>query len=221
MSDEEVLTKEIAEQFLADEDSVDLSEFTAIEDDAAEALASSPNCLDLGGLLSLSDQAAANLAKHNPTNARVESSTYQTLCLGGDKDFIEISANVLLQLLKYIGSVRLGFDPDKQRGTEWNNALAVFNLRQDQRSFNDFTEEMEETLERKDLWNSEEHDWVFGEERPPFDVYEEFIELIRKGGNRTLWHGKVQESESSTVIFVFLGSESEVLERMNRLPDKK
>ena len=36
MSDEKVLTKEIAEQFLADEDSVDLSEFTAIEDDASE-----------------------------------------------------------------------------------------------------------------------------------------------------------------------------------------
>ena len=38
MSDEKVLTKEIAEQFVADEDSVDLSEFTAIEDDAAEVL---------------------------------------------------------------------------------------------------------------------------------------------------------------------------------------
>lgn len=36
MSDEKVLTKEIAEQFLADEDSVDLSEFTAIEDDASD-----------------------------------------------------------------------------------------------------------------------------------------------------------------------------------------
>ena len=35
MSDEKVLTKELAEQFVADEDSVDLSEFTAIEDDAA------------------------------------------------------------------------------------------------------------------------------------------------------------------------------------------
>ena len=34
MSDEKVLTKEIAEQFLADEDSVDLSEFTTIEDAA-------------------------------------------------------------------------------------------------------------------------------------------------------------------------------------------
>ena len=38
MSDEKVLTKEIAEQFLADEDSVGLSEFTAIEDEAAESL---------------------------------------------------------------------------------------------------------------------------------------------------------------------------------------
>ena len=38
MSDDKVLTKEIVEQFLADEDSVDLFDFTAIEDDAAESL---------------------------------------------------------------------------------------------------------------------------------------------------------------------------------------
>ena len=38
MSGEKMLTKEIAEQYLADEDSVDLSEFTAIEDAAAESL---------------------------------------------------------------------------------------------------------------------------------------------------------------------------------------
>ena len=38
MPDEKVLTKEIAERFLADEDSVDLSEFTAVENAAAESL---------------------------------------------------------------------------------------------------------------------------------------------------------------------------------------
>jgi hypothetical protein len=38
MSDEKVLTKEIAEQFLGDNDSLDLSEFTAIEDAAADSL---------------------------------------------------------------------------------------------------------------------------------------------------------------------------------------
>jgi hypothetical protein len=38
MGDKKVLTKEIAEQFLEDDDSVDLSEFTAIEDAAAESL---------------------------------------------------------------------------------------------------------------------------------------------------------------------------------------
>ena len=36
MSDKSVLTKEIAEQCLANEYSVDLSEFTAIEDGGAE-----------------------------------------------------------------------------------------------------------------------------------------------------------------------------------------
>jgi hypothetical protein len=38
MSDENVLTKEIAEQFLADEDSVSLGEFMALSDTAAESL---------------------------------------------------------------------------------------------------------------------------------------------------------------------------------------
>ena len=64
MSDENVLTKEIAEQFLAGEDSVDLSEFTAIEDEAAEALAKHEGYLDLGFLTSLSDSAAESLSKH-------------------------------------------------------------------------------------------------------------------------------------------------------------
>jgi len=39
MSDKNVLTKEIAAQFVADEDSVEMEEFTAIEDDAAVILA--------------------------------------------------------------------------------------------------------------------------------------------------------------------------------------
>ena len=38
VSDENVLTKEIAEQFADDEDAVDITEFTVIEDAAAESL---------------------------------------------------------------------------------------------------------------------------------------------------------------------------------------
>jgi hypothetical protein len=64
MSDEKVLTKEIAEQFLAD-DSVDLDEFTAIEDEAAESLSKHEGAsLNLSGLTSLSDAAAKSLSKH-------------------------------------------------------------------------------------------------------------------------------------------------------------
>jgi hypothetical protein len=50
MSEEKVLTKELTEQFLADPNSVYLSEFTAIEDEAAEVLAKHQDWLDLGGL---------------------------------------------------------------------------------------------------------------------------------------------------------------------------
>jgi hypothetical protein len=67
MSDEKVLTKEIAEQFLADEDSVDLSEFTAIEDEAAEVLKTwrtfvTTEALCLDGLTAISPAAATAIA---------------------------------------------------------------------------------------------------------------------------------------------------------------
>ena len=65
MSDENVLTKEIAEQFLTDEDSVDLDyEFTTIEDAAAESLSKHEGSLFLRGLTELSDAAAESLSKH-------------------------------------------------------------------------------------------------------------------------------------------------------------
>ncbi len=63
LSDEKVLTKEIAEQFLADVDS-DLGEFTAIENAAAESLSKNKGWLRLDGLTSLSDAAAESLSKH-------------------------------------------------------------------------------------------------------------------------------------------------------------
>jgi len=55
MSDEKVLTKEVAEEFLADTESVDLSEYTMIEDVAAESLSKHDGGLYLNGLTSLSD----------------------------------------------------------------------------------------------------------------------------------------------------------------------
>ena len=64
MSDEKVLTKEIAEQFLVDVDSVDLTGFTAIKDDAAEILSGHAGDLSLLGLRTLSDPAVENLSKH-------------------------------------------------------------------------------------------------------------------------------------------------------------
>ena len=62
---DKVLTKAIAEQFLEDPESVDLSEFTAIEDEAAEILCRTEETeLILSGLTRLSDAAAESLAKH-------------------------------------------------------------------------------------------------------------------------------------------------------------
>ena len=63
MSDENVLTKEIAEQFLADEYTHCLSVFTTIDDAAAENLSKHKGDFSLGGLTSLSDAAAESLSK--------------------------------------------------------------------------------------------------------------------------------------------------------------
>ena len=68
---EKILTKEIAEQFIADEDSVDLTEFTKIDDDAAEVLSrfgfnTIMQTIWLDGLTELSDAAAKSLAKMAP-----------------------------------------------------------------------------------------------------------------------------------------------------------
>jgi len=58
MSNERVLTKDIAEQFLEGYVSVDLDEFTMIEAAAAECLSTHEEDLDLNGLTTLSDAAA-------------------------------------------------------------------------------------------------------------------------------------------------------------------
>ena len=68
MSKAKILTKQIAERFLKDEDSVDLQRFTSIEDAAAQALAQHRGGdLDLDGLTSLSDAAAQALAQYEGT----------------------------------------------------------------------------------------------------------------------------------------------------------
>ncbi len=63
MSEENIFTKEIAEQFIEDE-SFDLGEFTSIEDAAAENLSKHEGNLSLDALTELSDSAAESLSKH-------------------------------------------------------------------------------------------------------------------------------------------------------------
>ncbi|MDB4800445.1 hypothetical protein OAG72_00480 [bacterium] len=53
-----------AEQFLEDNESIDLGELTSITDEAAEVLSRYEGWLDLNGLLELSDTAAESLSKH-------------------------------------------------------------------------------------------------------------------------------------------------------------
>jgi len=67
IDEEKVLTKEIADEFVEDDDSVDLKEFTALEEGAygaAEILSWHKGDLSLTGLTELSDAAAESLSKH-------------------------------------------------------------------------------------------------------------------------------------------------------------
>ena len=65
MSDEKVLTKEITQYFLEDEDSVDPSEFTMVADAAAESLSKHEGNASLD-LDKLPDSAAEILRQHSP-----------------------------------------------------------------------------------------------------------------------------------------------------------
>ena len=60
MSEEDILTCEIAEAFVADENSVTLSQYAGIEDSAAESLSKHVGWLSLVGLTELSDAAIAS-----------------------------------------------------------------------------------------------------------------------------------------------------------------
>lgn len=62
---EKILTREIAEQFIADEDSVDLTEFTKIDEDAAEVLSNCSSDLFLDNLVEISDGVAKSFARHS------------------------------------------------------------------------------------------------------------------------------------------------------------
>lgn len=54
----------VAEQFLADPDSIDLTQILTLDDDAAETIAKYQGDLTLSSLIELSDRAATALAKH-------------------------------------------------------------------------------------------------------------------------------------------------------------
>lgn len=88
LEEHRVLTKEIAEQLLADENSVSTWGFTTIEDEAAEKLRQHEGYLDLSGLTELSDEAAKSLVMHQGK-----------LQLKSLKSLSDEAANVLVELV--------------------------------------------------------------------------------------------------------------------------
>ena len=116
MSDEKVLTKEIAEQYSENEYSVFLDEYTCIEDDAAEILGRlKSESLCLASITSLSDAAAGHLSKFQGESidlmelSNLPDSVASHLC-----DFQgEINLNGLRHISKQLSSILSTFSSSK------------------------------------------------------------------------------------------------------------
>jgi hypothetical protein len=123
-----ILTKEIAQKLLEKADSVDLSKYSELEEDAAQILVGFPSYLDLKGLKTLTDKVARALLPHesglylNGLQKITDSlasilSKYRgcDLRLEGIKKISDFAARTLA---KFKGSLSLGLTElsDKQAG---------------------------------------------------------------------------------------------------------
>lgn len=275
MTDEHVLTKEVAEQFVADSDAVDLNTFTAIADNAAAllanhkfevfgaylsldglkslsassaaalashdgdlslcgletlspeiaaALAKHTHRLQLGGLATLSDEAAEALALHRPTSVRFNLQAKPTLSVGGYNGECELTPRGLRALAMYSGCLELSCDfSDKSEELEWAEPLRMFHARQDQRLFKSFSSTIWEALEQKDVSELRElADWTFSEAhgKTPWEVFDEFKDLMSACGNRTVWLHVFDEDDEPKPFYLFVGDEDALVRRIETLPDK-
>lgn len=227
MADEQFLTKEIAENFLNDPDSVDLAAFIAVDDAAAEVLARYTKSLCLNNLESLSEEAARALASHSPSDERYRLFDGATLDIGSYYGDVKLTPSALELLAMYQGKLSLGIDvEDKAGDASWASALATLASRQDQRLFRAFSELMEEGLARKDVSDSgaieSTFDWTFdsGCERSSLDVFNEFRDLVAFCGSRQLWWGSRPSDSGGDMFFFAIGTETDVLARLESLPDK-
>lgn len=104
MADGEILSKKIAEQFIADPEAVDLTEYTVLDEDAAVVLCRHNGDLDLDGLTEISSNVASVLARFEGGS----------LSLGGlqelSTEVAEILKSALPSLLLYEGE----FSPEVQ-----------------------------------------------------------------------------------------------------------
>ena len=199
MSDEEVLTKEIAEQFLADEDSVDLSEFTAIEDDAAEVLSKHKDGLCLDGLTSLSDKAAISLSRsQGPLSLDLAELPEQARMILRDHPSFRINESDLESWLLE----ELDFDWDNE-GQAWLPAPIYDAL---------LTAADKYTCRDTDS----DHEWLMLDCYTPFS---EGIALVQQAGSRQI--NLCSLHDDCETILVFFGSISEAQERIKPVINSK
>ena len=126
-----IITENIAERFLKDNDSVDLQPFTSIDDAAAESLSKYKGVLWLDGLTELSDAAFETLSKHDGglglngltelSNAAIKSFLKK---IPGDLSFeIKITVGLPQRLSRTERSVR--FTPTKVESGQMRRTLSL------------------------------------------------------------------------------------------------
>lgn len=193
--------------------------------EVAATLAKHTHRLQLGGLVTLPDEVAEALALHRPTSVRFNLQAKPTLSVGGYNGECELTPRGLRALAMYSGCLELSCDfSDKSEESEWAEPLRIFHARQDQRLFKSFSSRiLEILLERKEASGLQElADWTFSEAygKSPWEIFDEFKDLMSACGNRTVWLHVHKEYGERPLLHLFVGDEDAVVRRIETLPDK-
>ena len=207
-----------------------LNGLTDLSDAVAEGLARHTGRLSLGGLAALTEKAAIALSNHHPTVARFNLSAASTLRIGGySGEGIDTSPAAILHLAEYKGCLSVDVDRDsKKEDPDWTEALDALDKRPEERLFLHLTPEMETVLEQKDTRDEvladvyEQFDWVFqqGTGKSAWETFDELKDLVIATGMRKLWLAPIENEDGLYDQYFLWGDESDVLERLSRLPDK-
>jgi len=202
-----VLTKAIAEQFVADDSSVYLDEFTDIDDEAAAILSTYQGTLGLPQLFNLTDSAAHSLSQHS---GDLDLKRIENLSASAAKALAQHRGTLDLSLLETLCGVDARLFRDL-------NKLAPFSI------FENFTPEMEELYRQAklaaedDLGNALLYCHSPANGRNSHDSFFDFWGSLSKCRNFPLW---LMYDESDESWNFFEGTQEEVIASLKSIAEK-